>query len=754
MKLKRKFKCTGFVLMLFCTIAFAQQEAVVIGLVRDASTKEKLIGVNVVLDDITGVVTDSTGNYKLTAIEGTHKLLFRFIGYKTEVRTVTLKPSEAKIINIDLILSSTELGTVVVSAGKFEQKIEEVTVSMTVLSPSFVENTNTTSMDEALNQVPGVTVIDGQANIRGGSGFSYGAGSRVLMLVDDLPMLTADANDVKWSFLPTENLEQIEVLKGASSALFGSSAMNGVINIRTAYPKSKPETKVTLFVGGYDSPENKLYKWSGDTVQLTSGMSASHSQKFGRFDLVAAGNYFKDEGYRQGEHEEHFRVNANTRYSFSNNLEGLSAGVNANYMHTDGVLFFLWQDDSTGALIPQGGLDTATTTLSEYTTMRFNVDPFITYANKNGETHKIRTRYFKTDNNNNTNQQSFGTLYYGEYLFQKRFSENLTWTFGTSDMYSDVKSELYGDHFANNMAFYTQIDNKFNKWIFSFGARWEQNRIDTVKTQFIPVFRSGINYALFENTHLRVSYGEGYRFPSIAEKFITTSVGAIKILPNDTLQPEKGWTAEFGINQGFKISEWNASLDIAGFWQEYEDMMEFTFGVYGTPPALGFASLNIGNTRIQGFDFTLTGKGTLWKFPVTILAGHTSIYPTYRDFDKINVQLNSDSTNVLKYRYRQQFKGDIEIAFFNHVIFGTSVRYNSFMENIDNVFNYAITGVKHYRETHPDGDWVFDARIFFTYLNHYDIGFIVKNVANHEYMGRPADLQQQRSVVMQARAKF
>ncbi|MFI5217945.1 MAG: TonB-dependent receptor domain-containing protein [Bacteroidia bacterium] len=744
-----------FLLVFYCLVMQAQ-DCVIIGLVRDATTKEKMPGVNVIVDDTSGVVTDSSGKYMLNTTSGDHALAFRFIGYKTTTRSILLKPSEAKIINIDLIPSSTELGTVVVSAGKFEQKIEEVTVSMTVLSPSFVENTNTTSMDDAINQVPGVTVIDGQANIRGGSGFSYGAGSRVLMLVDDLPMLTADANDVKWSFLPTENLEQIEVLKGASSALFGSSAMNGVINIRTAYPKSKPETKITLFGGVYDSPENELYDWSGDTVQMTQGMSASHSQKFGRFDLVAAGNYFKDEGYKQGEHEEHFRVNANTRYSFDKNLEGLSAGVNANYMHTNGVLFFIWEDDSTGALIPQGGLDTATTTLSEYTTVRFNVDPFITYANKNGETHKIRTRYFKTDNNNNTNQQSFGTLYYGEYLFQKRFSENLTWTFGTSDMYSDVKSELYGDHFANNIAFYTQIDNKFNKWIFSFGARWEQNRIDTVKTQFIPVFRSGINYALFENTHLRTSYGEGYRFPSIAEKFITTNVGDINIFSNDTLQPEKGWTAEFGINQGFKISEWNASLDIAGFWQEYEDMMEFTFGVYGVPPAIGigFASLNIGNTRIQGFDFTLTGKGTLWKFPVTILAGHTSIYPTYRDFDKINKQLNSDTTNVLKYRYRQQFKGDIEVTFFNHVIFGTSVRYNSFMENIDNVFNYAIDGVKHYRETHPDGDWAFDTRIFYTFLKHYDIGFIVKNVANHEYMGRPADLQQQRSFVVQARAKF
>ncbi|MBK6986176.1 MAG: TonB-dependent receptor plug domain-containing protein [Bacteroidetes bacterium] len=78
-------------------------------------------------------------------------------------------------------------------------------------------------------------VSDGQASIRGGSGYSYGAGTRVLMLVDEMRMISADAADIKWNYLPLENLEQVEVIKGAASALFGSSAMNGVINMRTAY---------------------------------------------------------------------------------------------------------------------------------------------------------------------------------------------------------------------------------------------------------------------------------------------------------------------------------------------------------------------------------------------------------------------------------------------------------------------------------------------------------------------------------------
>jgi outer membrane receptor protein involved in Fe transport len=751
MKLFRKFAIILLVLQGIFGLTNAQQKAVLIGMVRDAATKEKLTGVTVYESDSTVISTDSSGKYELNLNEGSHTISFRFIGYETISKTIVLKSAEARILNVDLTPSFTELGTVVVSAGKFEQKIEDVTVSMEVLKPDLVQNSNTTSMDDAINQVPGVTVIDGQANIRGGSGFSYGAGSRVLLLVDDLPMLTADANDVKWSFLPTENLEQIEVLKGASSALFGSSAMNGVINVRTAYPKSKPETKVSLFEGVYDSPKNKLYKWWGDSTQITRGMSASHSQKFGRFDLVAAGNYFKDEGYREGENEERYRVNANTRYSFKNAFEGLAVGVNANYMHTKGALFFLWKDDSTGALIPRGGLDTATTSISDYTTIRFNIDPYVTYVSKNGETHKIRTRYFKTDNNNNTNQQSFAKLYYGEYQFQKRFSENLTWTSGVSDMYSGVKSELYGNHLANNIALFTQIDNKFNKWIFSFGARWEQNRIDTVKGEFTPVFRSGISYELFPYTHLRVSYGQGYRFPSIAEKFIRTDVGGIEIFPNDSLQPETGFSAEFGINQGLKINSWKGYADVAAFWSEYNNMMEFTF--VSLPTGIGFESLNIGNVRIQGLDVTLTGDGKIGKIPITILAGYTVIYPIQTDFVIADTLNGTAGYNILKYRYRRILKSDVETKLWKFTL-GASARYNSFMENIDRIFDFIIPGVSHYREVHNTGDWVFDGRIFYSFLNHYDIGFIIKNAFNRDYIDRPADLQPPRSFTVQARVKF
>jgi iron complex outermembrane receptor protein len=114
--------------------------------------------------------------------------------------------------------------------------------------------------------------------------------------------------------------------------------------------------------------------------------------------------------------------------------------------------------------------------------------------------------------------------------------------------------------------------------------------------------RVGATYQIAEATFLRASYGQGYRFPCIAEKFIRTSAAGLEIYPNEQLQPEYGQSAEIGVKQGIVLGKFKSYLDVAIFWMEYTDMMEFTFGQYGRPLidplfGLGFKSINIGRTR-------------------------------------------------------------------------------------------------------------------------------------------------------------
>ena len=67
---------------------------------------------------------------------------------------------------------------------------------------------------------------------------------------------------INWNSVPLENVQQVEVIKGASSVLYGSSALNGIINIRTARPGLTPQTRFSAYVGIYDDPDNSDYQWS------------------------------------------------------------------------------------------------------------------------------------------------------------------------------------------------------------------------------------------------------------------------------------------------------------------------------------------------------------------------------------------------------------------------------------------------------------------------------------------------------------
>ncbi len=780
-----KYLLTG-VFFYSCQL-YAQTMGVVRGVVKDKSNNEGLPGAIVLLDKAKGTAADLNGSFLINTTEGEHTLGCEMVGYAKFFQTITVKPNDTLDVTIVLADGNQLLDEVVVSAGKFEQKLSDVTVSMEVIKPTLIENKASQTLDIIMNQVPGVVVSDGQASIRGGSGYSYGAGTRVLMLVDEMPMISADAADIKWNYLPLENLEQVEVIKGASSALFGSSAMNGVINMRTAYAKDKPQTTVTLFGATYDAPRRGVLKWWKGTSQTQSGVNFSHSEKLGQLDLVLGGHLFNDEGYRYLETERRGRFNVNLRYNFKK-VQGLSIGLNTNMMETRGGLFFLWQD-ADSAYIPQGR------TIQVYSNQRCNVDPFITYFTKKGGKYSLRSRYYLTNNTNDKNQGSRAELYYNEFQYQKRFKNNFTMTYGAVYMEQQVIADsLYGRHTGRNYAGYAQFDYKYKKLTASVGLRGEYNKIDTSYTRgrltkninnlpFQPVFRAGLNYHLAEYTFLRASYGQGYRFPTIAEKYVSTSVSALKIYPNQSLQPERGWSAEIGIKQGFKLFNFKGFLDVAGFYTEYTDMVEFVFDIYGEKTGLfyldinkaGFKSQNVGRAVISGIDASVTGTGKMGPINVTTLIGFTYTNPIDPDYDPKKDTLGIDGLKVLKYRNQQLFKGDLQLDYKRFSI-GWSTRFYSFMENVDRRFTqsilheyndpnsgfswddipstYILPGLREYREKHHNGDWIHDLRASCQISKQLKASFIVNNVFNAEYSLRPGDIRPPRMFLVQVMVRI
>ena len=84
---------------------------------------------------------------------------------------------------------------------------------------------------------------------------------------------------------------------------------------------------------------------------------------------------------------------------------------------------------------------------------------------ENGKEHHFKTRYYRTNNVNNTNQNSLSDFVFGEYQFQQKFKGNTTLTSGASGSYTNVVSELYGNHQSSNLAGYIQTNKKWDKTI-------------------------------------------------------------------------------------------------------------------------------------------------------------------------------------------------------------------------------------------------------------------------------------------------
>lgn len=770
--------------MLFCSQLVAQS-ATIVGVIKDVESNEVLAGVTISANKTIGTKSDLNGNYQLKLNEGTYQLRFSFTGYEEILQTVLLKNNETKTIDILIKSKSTSLNMVTISGSKFEKRAAEEIVSIEVIKPAQILNTANNNMTDALQRVPGVSVIENQVNIRGGSGWSYGAGSRVLVLVDDMPMMTADAGDAKWDFLPLENCEQIEVIKGASSSLYGSSALNGVVNFRTGFAKNKPKTKAMIYNGMYGNPKDKSWKWWNKQQPGFQGGYFLHAQKFGQLDVVLGSAWYSEDSYLQGDLQRRGRGNVNLRYRFKNNPR-LTVGLNSNLQLNKSQTFFFWQPDAvngTKFYQPFGGLNDSTTTINKNQGQRIHVDPYIQLYSKGGAKHVLRTRWFRSKNSIPEKQQSStADTYFGEYQYQKEIEssnqllDKLHIVSGLLGSYSNVIGELYGNHTTYNVAPYLQLEKKINKLWLNVGMRYEVNEVDTYATEKKPVFRAGLNYEISKATFVRASFGQGYRYPSIAERFINTSFGPSQVFSNPGLKSETGWSSEIGIKQGYKIGSWLGYIDVAAFWMEYKNMMEFNFNFYLPQDStiqtvanpidyLGFKSINVGSTRINGVDMSLVGQGKIGKIDSRFMLSYTYMNPILLNPDSIIMANVSGDTKTLKYRYRNSFKMDMEHTY-QKIILGSTILYNSNMQNIDEVFqntkpNQNVAGqlfefgtglptsVNTFRTKYNKGSFVWDVRLAYQMSKQTKLALVVKNILNTVYSERPALIAAPRNFTLQ-----
>ena len=664
---------------------------------------------------------------------------------------------------------------VVVSAARFEKNIEQVNISMEVLRPELIANKGFSNLEQAVGQSPGVFTMDGQVSIRGGGGYAYGAGSRVLLVWNGVPMLSPDIGDVKWNAIPMEHAAQIEIIKGASSVLFGSGALNGIIAMNEKDAPLDGALSVKVQSGIYGSPRRASMKWWGapPTFELIDVYAAKRKNNHA---LTLGVNAFRDKGYREGDHELRARIHGTYSY-FSTKVPQLKAGLSFHVQAQEEGVFILWRNDSMGyQALPN--------TLSEQRAVRLSVDPYLLFVSKHKTKHALRTRYYLTTTGNGLVyvDASLGQLYYADYQATKKI-KNFQLAFGATSNVSQVTSYIFGNHLSKNFSAYQQTDWSKGKFDIQAGLRLEYCQLNKATPETIfdwglgflpvyPILRIGSHYELTKATHLRASLGQGIRFPAVAERYISTSVGGLRIFQNPDLQAERGWAAELGLKQIVRIGDWKAMVDVAGFINSYSNMTEFAFGVFKpdtmaflqttNPNAInylynwvGFQAQNAERARITGIEFSMSSSGHIGELEILSLLGYTYMNPVSLNSDPSYVATFSDTTSsMLKYRFKHLAKADIEFNYKKYGI-GFSGRYNSFMRNIDIAFEDGILGTEilvgmdHYRAIFNRGVPVFDIRLNYTFSKELKFNFIINNLTNAEYVSRPGAIQAPRNFMVQ-----
>ena len=225
-----------------------------------------------------GTVTDKKGFYKINKIiPGKYILRVSFVGFETSEQTVDIQNADT---HIDFYLkeSNIDLNEVVVTGTKSEKTLKYVPVLTQVISARKMLELGITNVTDALQtMVPGINVSHQGTLVTvtlQGMDAKY-----VLFLIDGERIAGEVDGDIDYSMLNLQNIDHIEIIKGASSSLYGSNAIGGVINIIT---KKINEPFDAKFYSRY-SKYNELY--SGGSIALKKGILGSRTSiNFSRID--------------------------------------------------------------------------------------------------------------------------------------------------------------------------------------------------------------------------------------------------------------------------------------------------------------------------------------------------------------------------------------------------------------------------------------------------------------------------------------
>lgn len=437
---------------------------------------------------------------------------------------------------------------VVVTGSHFSEKEKESARFITVADSEKLKKTGATNAIEALSRIGGLgykSLAPLGVNKLGMNSSVYirGMADGELILVNGMPVQQAASKGYDLSAISIDQIERIEVLKGAASTLYGADAMSGVINIVTKKPSGETSATASVEFG------NESWMNHGVSVNLPGATIGFRYQHMGELDNVG----------RQFTNNYTNALDETDRYMFSLNLSPF-ADTYIDYQYSGYETGFIDRYDS--------GLVERTDQQSDFHFLNVRYESDVFKAKLYGVyDNRVQTEY--VDGVFESEVERLNYNYGAETDYRFLFSRGFELSVGADYVHRYAEySNIYGEKSRDDYGVFAELKKRFgDDLILTFGGREQfiDNEAETTDYNvFLPSV--GLMWKASDDLNLFANAGKAFQAPTFTQLYYDSKT----IKGNPDLKPESGWSYE----TGFK---WNcdcASARVSGFWMTYDDKIQ------------------------------------------------------------------------------------------------------------------------------------------------------------------------------------
>lgn len=546
---------------------------VIEGCVTDRETGKPLPLVNILVKgSLMGTVTDKDGRYSVDNVPpGNYAILTTMMGYRAVTKNVIVKSGEVSVVDFKLGVAPIELGGIVVTGTRTDAYLADVPVRVTVVPIEEIERGNNQTAADAVAWLTAVN-IEGSGYSRAVVSLQGLPAKYTLIMVDGQRIMGGHGDDIDLSQIPIDMIEKIEILKGPCSALYGSDALGGVINVIT---KSVPLRLCGDGSVSYGSNNTQIYR-------------LNHGLKFGDFGYIVTGSRSKTDGLKEYD-----------GYTANNVFARVDYGKDTRIIASTG---YYWED--------RIFLDMKEKKLNSRIEGSHRLDDISSIKIKG-----YWTQYNHSLLSHGEPSTAKELILRAEAQYDRQVFTNNLLTFGFDYSYNKRESDIIdGSENIKSLFVQDQIE-WFDNFSLILGLRTDVHRDWGI--QYNP--KLNIMYKQSDKLNIRASVGRGFKAPTLSQLHMFwyhRFGGGFWISGNPDLKPE----SSIGYNLDLEIVPTTPIwCNLSIFWNDVKDMMVIEHvGTYGDKAL--FTYVNSEEVNTKGIEAET--KVSLLKY-IRVTAGYT-----------------------------------------------------------------------------------------------------------------------------------